>query len=77
MYTISQEKMIKALEWTLYFLLCLISIILAWKVLDQYSSEASSFTRSERQIQSDPTMFICLKKDKILAMELTLIFQSI
>ena len=62
MYTISQEKIIKALEWTLYLLLCLISIILAWQVLDQYSSEASSFTRSEKPITSDPTIVLCFEE---------------
>ena len=67
MYTISQEKIIKALEWALYLLLCLISIILAWKVLDQYSSEVSSFTRSERQIKSDPTMVICFEERQNLS----------
>ena len=67
MHTISQEKMIKALEWTLYLLLCLISIILAWKVFDQYSSEASSFTRSDRRIKSDPTIVICFEERQNLS----------
>ena len=48
-----------------FWLFC--KVCLAWKVLDQYSSEASSFTRSERQIKSDPTMVICFEKRQNLS----------
>ena len=54
-----QVKYFKAIEWILFFVLCGISAVFMYGVLDKFFSGKTSFTQSESSIKELPTITLC------------------
>ena len=59
MPSIIQVKYFKAIEWILFFVLCGISAVFMYGVLDKFFSGKTSFTQSESSIKELPTITLC------------------
>ena len=53
--------LLKSLEWTLYFGLCLTSFAFIWQAMVQYQSKDTSFKMNEVPITDFPTITFCLE----------------
>ena len=63
---ITQEDLLKVLEWLLFITLFIIAIFFMKEVLIQYNSGDTSFKQYESAITEHPTITLCLN-DKFLS----------
>ena len=56
---ITKYRLLKAVEWNLYFCLCFISVLFMKEVLEKYCSKDSSFKQYNKPITEHPTITIC------------------
>lgn len=58
----SWRCVIKFIDWSLFLILCFVSLGLTWGVLEQYQSKSTSFKVYESPIEDHPTITFCFTK---------------
>ena len=61
----SSNKHFKILEWILYFILFLFSIICTWGVFKKFDSQTTSIGQKEEPISNRPTLTVCFSDRQI------------
>ena len=61
MNVIKETKLVIALEWVLFIILCIISGWFASGVFENFFSESSSFSQYEKAVKTHPVIVIELK----------------
>ena len=49
-------------EWTIFLVLCVLSLLFMWEVFHTYEKKNTSFKQSEQKITENPVFTICLPK---------------